>query len=745
MAIVVLVCSLGGLALAVGLSWAYADLDRDIETYGARSNLLGDLSRLEEDLAQWTVTSDLVYGNGNTYLIDGAQDRGAALLERIARIQDDQMASAYRDTLSRIRKLVQENVARLQAALELDERDRSTELPQYLASWDSESTAVLSRLLIDRNRLEGEIQDRLLEAGESRNRLFYVTLVAVAIYVLLVGVVWRWVVVTTSRPLLRLARDAETALQEKKPFQTPGGGPLEARQLAASLKEFAGTLESMLQDQTRDIDGLIGLRDALFDAVPFPVIHRDIVGRFLECNAACEAFFGIEQSELVGRRPEELPDSMKDMLAGSVMHKSEDGTRECTVVNAHGENRVVLYTETLVGGVDEESGIVSVLVDITFRVQAELRVECVNELMAAESEVVASVLERHDFQKVASELLSRLGACLGVEVAAFHLKALDGIEGSTGVPVGWGRSDGEHPIADQLSQLIVDMSGWEEQMKQGDPFIQKLSDEAGGEHQACLVMRENGFSSLLILPILIEGAPAGSMLVADRNERTWQEDELLALSSIAVGLGRAIERVLSEQRSIVYGQQLQSMLRELDHRVKNNLATILSMADQTARDTDSIEVFQESFAGRVTSMARAHELLAASKWEGVELREAIRIVMAASRGADRTHIDGVDVMLPPDVATPTCLVLNELATNALKYGSLSRDEGQVHVNWISKDDQLELVWEEEGGPEVSLPFSPGMGTRLIEGFISYQLGGAVELSAGDDGLRYRLTIPLKGR
>ena len=123
------------------------------------------------------------------------------------------------------------------------------------------------------------------------------------------------------------------------------------------------------------------------------------------------------------------------------------------------------------------------------------------------------------------------------------------------------------------------------------------------------------------------------------------------------------------------------MLRELDHRVKNNLATILSMADQTARDTDSIQVFQESFSGRVNSMARAHELLAASKWEGVELQEAIRIVMAASRGADRTRMDGVDVMLPPDVATPTCLVLNELATNALKYGSLSVEAGCDAVSW----------------------------------------------------------------
>ena len=125
MAIVVLVCCIGGLALALGLSWAYADLDRDIEAYGAQSALLRDLSRLEEDLGQWTVTSDLVYGSGDTYLIDGALRRGDAILQTILRIHGDSMASPYFETLDKVEALVDSNVNRLGSVMQIEPEQES--------------------------------------------------------------------------------------------------------------------------------------------------------------------------------------------------------------------------------------------------------------------------------------------------------------------------------------------------------------------------------------------------------------------------------------------------------------------------------------------------------------------------------------------------------------------------------------------------------------------------------------------
>ncbi len=144
MAIVILVCSMGGLSLALGLSWAYADLDRDVEAYGAQSALLRDLSRLEEDLAQWAVTSDLVYGSGDTYLIDGAIRRGDAIQRTIMRIHADEVASAFFPTLDRIEYLVEANVDRLRSIVEIDPVERGDQLQQRLMDWDEESRAVFN-------------------------------------------------------------------------------------------------------------------------------------------------------------------------------------------------------------------------------------------------------------------------------------------------------------------------------------------------------------------------------------------------------------------------------------------------------------------------------------------------------------------------------------------------------------------------------------------------------------------------
>lgn len=176
------------------------------------------------------------------------------------------------------------------------------------------------------------------------------------------------------------------------------------------------------------------------------------------------------------------------------------------------------------------------------------------------------------------------------------------------------------------------------------------------------------------------------------------------------------ERKLWEQR-----QKL--LLGELTHRVKNTLAVVQAIAHQTLRTSPSPEEFGERFDGRLQALARAHGLLVESDWAGADLSALARQQLAAhlTDGSDRVTIGGDPVTLPADLATPFGLVLHELATNAVKHGSLSNRNGTVTVGWTltrqNGNQRLKMTWSEKGGPRVKAPESTGLGTTLIESAI----------------------------
>ena len=536
--------------------------------------------------------------------------------------------------------------------------------------------------------------------------------------------------------------DAEAALQEGGPFQTRVGGPLEAQELSASLQAFAGNLEDIVAARTRDVRGLIGLRDALFDAVPFPVLHRDIKDRFLECNSAFEIFFGIEQDDLTGLRTDELPKSIQKLLMSTSNSDSLSGTRECVLLDAEGVERTVLFMETIAGGIDEGAGIVNVLVDITFRVEAGRRAQRLHELRTIEMDSMAGVLERREVSEVIEQCLKGIGSCISPSAITLGIKD-ELIEGIMQGRRQWRKSSDVLDRIPLIHALSMMRTSRQQVLEKGEAVILDEAVLQADSTPAVQRLCQHGVRSILILPIIIEERLVGSLTVDDVEVRQWHEDEILAIMSILRSISRSVERIRSEQQAVEFGRQQQNLLSELDHRVKNNLATILSMADQTARETDCIADFQESFMGRINSMARAHELLAASKWSGVDLTQAIQIVLAASGGTDRLLVNGPSVVLHAEIATPTSLILNELATNARKYGSLSVESGHVDINWSLVGSDLHLSWSERGGPPVELPLSPGMGTRLIRGFVDYQLRGSVEFSSKTEGLCCELVIPLE--
>jgi PAS domain S-box-containing protein len=194
-----------------------------------------------------------------------------------------------------------------------------------------------------------------------------------------------------------------------------------------------------------------------------------------------------------------------------------------------------------------------------------------------------------------------------------------------------------------------------------------------------------------------------------------------------------------------------TLIDELNHRVKNTLATVQSLAMQTARHADDLADFSKRFEKRLLGLARAHDLLTKRNWEDAPLDFLAREVVCplAIGSHERVQIQGPPVPLNPRAALSLTMALNELATNAAKYGALSCDQGELSLVWQvlegSDHTLLELVWQERGGPPVEAPARRGFGTRFIERCIERDLGGEVDLLFERPGVCCRLSIPLKGR
>jgi signal transduction histidine kinase/DNA-binding response OmpR family regulator len=190
------------------------------------------------------------------------------------------------------------------------------------------------------------------------------------------------------------------------------------------------------------------------------------------------------------------------------------------------------------------------------------------------------------------------------------------------------------------------------------------------------------------------------------------------------------------------------LINELNHRVKNTLATVQSVALQTFSVHKDQEAFREAFEARLMSLSRAHDVLTQENWEGADLIEIFDRVLApyATGPERRIARSGEDVRLTPKAALGLAMAFHELATNAAKYGALSRPEGRVLVDWrvVRTDGEraLELVWRETGGPPVRPPTRRGFGTRLLERGLARDLDGEVKLAFEPPGVVCRVRASL---
>ncbi|WP_374471582.1 sensor histidine kinase [Phenylobacterium sp.] len=278
-----------------------------------------------------------------------------------------------------------------------------------------------------------------------------------------------------------------------------------------------------------------------------------------------------------------------------------------------------------------------------------------------------------------------------------------------------------------------------------------VPEDRPGLQQAVSRVRADGEGQFVFRVVAADGAVRwleASAVVAERGPA----GEALRLAGVTIDVTQrraaedALQQEVAERRRAEERQRL--LVAELNHRVKNTLATVQSIARQTLRSRPELRRLFEDFEGRLLALSWAHDVLNAEGWSGADLPNLVEQTLRAHQGdqGDRIIAVGPAVRLAPEVALAISLALHELATNALKYGAFARDEGFVEVRWdVGPVDQrgevreLTLEWRERNGPAVTAPTRSGFGTRLLRQALSAELGAPVDLRFEPDGLVCRLS------
>jgi two-component sensor histidine kinase len=245
-----------------------------------------------------------------------------------------------------------------------------------------------------------------------------------------------------------------------------------------------------------------------------------------------------------------------------------------------------------------------------------------------------------------------------------------------------------------------------------------------------------GVRALITVPLVRDGALKALLYVHEPEPRHWKRSDAAIARDVAERSWAAVERARAEQH-----QRL--LINELNHRVKNTLASVQGIAFQTLRGEVSLAEARARFEARLMALSSAHNLLTEENWGGASLERVVSDSIEHLAGeAGRFDVDGEPLRLAPRAALALAMALHELGTNAAKYGALSAEGGRVSIGWTQIEDRLHLLWREKGGPPVEAPSRRGFGSRLIERGLAADLGGTASLHFDHAGLRCEIQASL---
>lgn len=502
---------------------------------------------------------------------------------------------------------------------------------------------------------------------------------------------------------------------------------------------FAGAVTAGLADHAFRRQGEI--LQTVTDHVARAVLLMDGEGRITFANPDAERMFGWSAAELAGRN-----------LHTTLHHSHPDGrpypTEDCALVRSLQDGHSIRDAEdtffrrdgaavhvrvtsapVVVGG--EVVSAVLTVSDVTRRrIEAASRAQA-QRLQQATLELGDRLRDMGDAAEVAPILGGIVARVFGVTHVG--LAAVNHDAETLSIAGGWGAEG--MPSLDGLHRFR-DYGNYVEDLKRGDSVAVCDIAADGRTAAAAGALVALGVRALVNIPLIERGRFVSLFYVVAAEPHAWSAQELSFLRNVADRARAAIARLEAEAHQRVLNQ-------ELSHRMKNTLAVVQAIAIQTLRGVTEKEVVA-AFTDRIHSLSLAHNVLLQESWAAANIRGVVAAVLGNFGHAERFDTSGPDVRLGPRAALSLSLLLHELATNAVKYGSLSREGGTVAIAWrVSPGDDGEVLtfdWCETGGPPARKPSRKGFGSRLMQMGLTGS-GGAV-LTYAETGFKAEMRASL---
>lgn len=489
------------------------------------------------------------------------------------------------------------------------------------------------------------------------------------------------------------------------------------------------------------LNALRPLLETALDAVV--VIDRD--GIILGWNASAAATFGWSEDEVIGRQMAEtiVPPSYREAHCRGLARFNATG--EARVLNTRFEIEALdrsgrqfpvelaIATATAEG----EPVFVGFIRDISERRQAEARLASQAREAQLLFDVTRLAADTDSFEEALRACLEAICSLTGWQAGHALLRRRGSETGLISAGVWYEHAPG---VADGLKAATEGLVFTPGRglpgavLESGEPVW--ISDSARHPN---FPRKGHGFGSAFAFPVMSQGRIAAVLEFFGAENAEPDAELMLTVRTLGEQVGRVLERKRTEER-----QRL--LINELNHRVKNTLAVVQSVANQSFRGNAADPAAKADFERRLQALAAAHDVLSAESWRSASMTEVVRkSVSGCGAFEERVRLDGPELQVSPRAAVSLAMALHELCTNAVKYGALSNDQGAIGISWGTDGEADEprfwLEWREQDGPPVTPPSRRGFGTRMIERVLAAELSGTAEMRFEPDGLTCRIDAP----
>lgn len=482
------------------------------------------------------------------------------------------------------------------------------------------------------------------------------------------------------------------------------------------------------------------------DAVPILISYVDRDERYRFVNRAYEAWFGKDRSQIEGRT---VADVVGEAAYAKVRHHVAKALSGEPVVyegqlpyrDAGLRHIEARFAPDFDGG-GKVLGYYVLVTDITARKAVEQALERLLERerrRAALLELGRQLREEADPEAVAHRACKVMAELLGVDRAGYAHVLPGGLRARH---VGEWMQPGMPPLTGEELEMDAFGPDMSADLRVGRPVvIDDVARDPRTRDPAVLAAYATiQVGSFVTAPLIKQRRIAAYIYAGDRAARVWTEDEIAFVADVAELIWTATDRAMAEAALRKAEDTERLLIREVDHRAKNVLAVVQSLAHLTP--FESKQQYVEALSGRIGSLARSHSLLSTSRWTGVRLDALLRQELEpyGAGSDDRVTLEGPPVLIEAQAAQSLGLVVHELATNASKYGALLEMTGALTVSWAWEDDRrLALTWRETSARTLTPPSHRGFGSTLIIS-AAKQLGATLEKDWRPEGLTCRLEI-----